>query len=285
MTRWRVLDTGARPGAWNMAADAALLAEVERGASPPSLRLYAWDPPTVSLGFHQPDPSPAEAARIAALGLAWVRRPTGGRAVYHGPREAELTYAIAARLGEAGFPAAPGDAYRWIHAVIADALTRLGARVALATRRRARLRPASRRACFAASVPGEITAGGRKLVGSAQRRARRALLQHGSIPLAGGQSALTQIWPGSLDVARTTTVSAAAGRPVSFDELATALRAAFTAALGSEPEPDTFTPRAERRIATGSQAGDRLTPSFDEDDTLARCRGISRFPIREGSLP
>jgi lipoate-protein ligase A len=285
VTRWRALDSGARPGAWNMAADAALLAEVERGASPPAFRVYGWDPPAVSLGFHQPDPTPAEAARISALGLAWVRRPTGGRAVYHGPREAELTYAIAARLGEAGFPAAPGDAYRWIHAVIADALTRVGAPVALAPRSRAPLRPGSRRACFAASVPGEITAGGRKLVGSAQRRARRALLQHGSIPLAGGQSALAEIWPGSLDPDRTTTVSAAVRRPVSFGELAAALRAAFARALGSELEPGALTLREERRIATHSRAGDRLTPSFDGDDTLARCRGISRFPIREGSLP
>ena len=70
MTHWRALETGARPGAWNMAVDAALLAEVERGASPPTIRFYSWSPPAVSIGFHQPDPAPAEAARIAA----WTRR-------------------------------------------------------------------------------------------------------------------------------------------------------------------------------------------------------------------
>ena len=54
MTRWRLLETGARPGAWNMACDAALLASMDGGAAPPTIRLYGWDPPAVSLGHHQP---------------------------------------------------------------------------------------------------------------------------------------------------------------------------------------------------------------------------------------
>ncbi|HET9332400.1 MAG TPA: hypothetical protein VFQ21_02325 [Gemmatimonadota bacterium] len=248
MTHWRALETGARPGAWNMAVDAALLTEVERGASPPTIRFYAWNPPAVSIGFHQLDPAPAEAARIAALGLEWVRRPTGGRAVYHGPRATELTYAVVARLGAAGMPAAPGDCYRLVHTAIADGLARMGAPVQLAGRRRTILRPAGRQACFAASVPGEIVAEGRKLVGSAQRRSRRAFLQHGSIPLAGDQSALAAIWPGSLDPNRATTVSAAAGRAIGFDELAHAVAAAFEIAIGHTLVPGTFTPDEERRF-------------------------------------
>ena len=110
MIAWRALETGSRPGAWNMAADAAILADVERGAAPPTIRIYAWDPPAISLGFHQPDPTPVEAARIAAEGWTWVRRPTGGRAVFHGTRNAELTYAVIGRSGEAGLPSAPADA-------------------------------------------------------------------------------------------------------------------------------------------------------------------------------
>jgi lipoate-protein ligase A len=248
MTGWRALETGARRGAWNMAVDAALLAEVERGASPPTIRFYAWDPPAVSIGFHQPEPTPAEAARIAALGLEWVRRPTGGRAVYHGPRAEELTYSVAARLGAEGMPAAPRDCYRLIHAAIADGLARLGAPVELAGRRRTTLGPVSRQACFAASVPGEIVAAGLKLVGSAQRRSRTAFLQHGSIPLAGDQSALAAIWPGSLEPRRAATVSQVAGRSVGFDELASALAPAFATAIGHALAPGTLTPREERRI-------------------------------------
>lgn len=257
MTRWRLLETGARQGGWNMACDAALHASADATDSSPTLRFYGWDPPAVSLGHHQPDPAPDEAARLRALEVDWVRRPTGGRAVYHGGPDKELTYSVAAPLGEAAFSAGLADSYRRIHAAIAAALARLGAPVELAPRSVSRnhldgraefIRPTSRRACFAATVPWEIASGGRKLVGSAQRRSRRALLQHGSIPLAGDQALLSEIWPDSLEPGRTTTVSAAVGRPVGFAELAASLAAAFEKSLGAELEPAALTDEELRGI-------------------------------------
>jgi lipoate-protein ligase A len=92
-------------------------------------------------------------------------------------------------------------------------------------------------------VPSEIEAGGRKLVGSAQRRTRRALLQHGSIPLAGDQSLLAELWPGSVDRNRSTTVSEAAGREIGIDELAASVRTAFERWLGCGLEPAPLTGR------------------------------------------
>lgn len=250
MTRWRLLETGARPGEWNMACDAALLASAERAGSPPTLRLYGWDPPAVSLGHHQADPAPDEAARLRARAVDCVRRPTGGRAVYHGRSDEELTYSVVARLGDAGLGGGLAASYRRIHAAIAAGLAELGAPVELAPRRSARsaldgsaqaIRPTSRQACFAATVPGEITTGGRKLVGSAQRRSRRALLQHGSIPLAGDQALMAEVWPGSLEPERTTTLSSAIGRRIGFAELAATLSAAFEKSLGAELEPAPLT--------------------------------------------
>lgn len=228
-----------------MACDAALLAAADRDGFVPTLRLYAWDPPAVSLGHHQPDPSAADAGLLRARGVDWVRRPTGGRAVYHAGPDAELTYGVAAPIATPGLGGGLADAYRRIHLAIAAGLERLGAAVELAPRRQAadsrgpcdRVRPGSRQACFAATVPGEIEVAGRKLVGSAQRRSRRALLQHGSIPLAGDQALLEEIWPGSLEPGRTTTVAAAVGRAVGFDELATILAEAFAKSLGAELEP------------------------------------------------
>jgi lipoate-protein ligase A len=85
-------------------------------------------------------------------------------------------------------------------------------------------------------------------VGSAQRRARRAFLQHGSIPLAGDQALLAEIWPGSLEPERITNVSSAVGRVVEFDELATALAVAFQESLNAELEPDALTREEERWI-------------------------------------
>lgn len=248
MTTWRLLSTGARPGRWNMACDAALLA----GAGAPTLRFYGWDPPAVSLGHHQPAPAPDARARLRALGLDWVRRPTGGRAVLHGGPGDELTYSVVALIGAADLPGGLGDAYRRIHAAIAAGLGALGADVEL-VRRPAFLpgraiRPTRRLACFAAPAAWEITAGGRKLVGSAQRRSRRALLQHGSIPLAGDQGALEAVWPGSLPAERVTSLSAAAGRKVGFEETARALARAFELTLNARFERNVLSLEEERRI-------------------------------------
>ena len=249
---WRLLETGARPGAWNMAVDEELLAAVERGGAPPILRLFGWSPPAVSLGRHQPDPDAVALARLAARGVDCVRRPTGGRAVYHGPPDAEITYSVVAPLDDPALAGGLAVAYRRIHEAVAMGLETLGARVELAPRSRA-IRPTSRLACFAASVPWEITAGGRKLVGSAQRRGRTAFLQHGSIPLGGDQEVLREAWPDSLAPDAATTLAEAAGRAVGYDEAASALASGFRIRLGVElRRPRRTRPRAaEHAIRLG----------------------------------
>jgi lipoyl(octanoyl) transferase len=249
---WRLVETGPRPGAWNMACDAALLAAAELPGFRPTIRLFAWDPPAVSLGHHQADLAADEIALLRARGVDWVRRPTGGRAVFHGGSDGELTYSVVAPLSESALSRGVAESCRAIHGAIAAGLSALGIEVTLAARPSAgpsrrgggserRVRPTSRRACFDAAASSEIETRGQKLVGSAQRRTRRALLQHGSIPLAGDQSLLAEIWPGSLGRDRSTSVSAAAGRRVGFDELAAALRSAFERWLGVGLEPAALT--------------------------------------------
>lgn len=211
-----------------MACDEAILEAVGRGLAPPTVRFYAWDLPAVSLGRHQPDPDPVARAALAAAGIGWVRRPTGGRLVYHGAREEELTYSVVAPLDEPALAGGLRAAHRRIHEALAAGLARLGIAVALAPGPAGcaggALGPRSSLACFAISVPYEIAANGRKLVGSAQRRSRRALLQHGSLPLAGDPAAIpARVWPGSLAAGDVATISAAAGRTVGFDEVAAAL--------------------------------------------------------------
>jgi lipoate-protein ligase A len=228
-----------------MACDRALLDAVERGTAPPTLRIYGWDPPAVSLGRHQAEPEPPALAALVALGVEWVRRPTGGRTVYHGPVEAELTYAVVARLDGAPFGGSLAVAYHRIHEALAAALGRLGVAASLAPRVPRPVRPTSRLACFAVSAPWEITAGGRKLIGSAQRSGRVAFLQHGSIPLAGDQAPLALAWPGSLAPDASTSVSAAAGRRVAFAEAARAIVGAFGEAMRVALEPGTLS-RGER---------------------------------------
>ena len=165
------------------------------------LRLYRWDPPTLSIGRNQQD-------NLEHMPV--VRRPTGGQAVWH---EHEVTYAVAAPIALFG---SLRTAYCQIHTRMAAALRSLGATATLAPA----VRPSARSAvCFAAPAGGEILVEGRKLVGSAQVRRGAAFLQHGSILLAEGSRAS---W-----FAGATTLATVLRRPVSFEEVADAVQIAW----------------------------------------------------------
>jgi lipoate-protein ligase A len=254
---WRLLQTGARPGAWNMGCDEAVLEAVGQAASPPTVRFYAWDPPAISLGRHQPAPDVGARALLDELGVALVRRPTGGRLVHHGPMARELTYSVVASIGEPPLAGGLTDAYRRIHEALAAGLGRLGLAVGLAPRApgcTGRVAPSSRLACFAATVPWEIEAGGRKLLGSAQRRSGHALLQHGSLPLSGDPTAIPErVWPGSFGTRAVTTVSAAAGRTIAFAEVADALRSGLEESLNVCLAPGVLTDRERASVRTRSR--------------------------------
>ncbi len=172
-----------------MAADVALMDSV-RGSGAPVLRFYRWNPPCLSLGRNQPARGAYDLAEIRRRGIDIVRRPTGGRAVLH---EDELTYA-------AVFPAlafgSPRAAYFLINRAIVAGLRQLGVpAVAHAAAPGTAPRP-SLSPCFAQPAGGEVTAGGRKLVGSAQWRDGNVVLQHGSLLLRGDQSLLPRLRTG-----------------------------------------------------------------------------------------
>ncbi|GAB4550807.1 MAG: lipoate--protein ligase family protein [Anaerolineae bacterium] len=184
---WRFLNELDVPhdGASNMARDEAVLQAVARGDVPPTLRFYRWQQPTLSLGYGQ-SADDVDSTRAAQFGVAIVRRLTGGRAVLHIPNE--LTYSIA--LPE-DHPLATGsvvESYRRISAALKAGLQSLAPHSALAADQRAE--PAERisqpnAVCFEVPSHYEITANGKKLVGSAQVRKFGGVLQHGAIPLGG----------------------------------------------------------------------------------------------------
>jgi len=239
--RARVLiERQGRAAAENMATDQALLEESDRTGRA-FLRLYRFDPRCISFGRNEPARERYDAGAIARLACDVVRRPTGGRAVWH---EHEVTYAVAAPVAAFG---SLRDAYREIHQRLAAALRALGADATLAPDRLPRPSTAVHRwhACFAAPSGGEVLVHGRKVIGSAQVRQGGALLQHGSILLDGSQEILTAVSrkpQAASDGA--TTLSAALGRPVTFDEVADAIvatwgdDATFTA-LHRPPPPST----------------------------------------------
>lgn len=163
-----------------MATDAAILDAVGRENVPPTLRLYAWEPFCLSLGYGQRYRE-VDAEHIAARGWQIVRRPTGGQAILHGD---ELTYSVALPMGH---PLTTGDvveSYRKISTALLRALTYLGLQPR-ADKGVSISREAKGPVCFEVPSHYEVTVGGRKLVGSAQVRKKAGLLQHGTLPLYG----------------------------------------------------------------------------------------------------
>jgi len=193
LSRWRLIVHEASHGAWNMGVDEALLASAVRTGRP-SLRFYRWQGPWLSLGYGQIlDRGRIDACRRAGVGV--VRRVTGGRAVLHGR---DLTYALAAREGQ--LPAGLMASYELVAGILIRALESLGVEAVagpVPSRQQEgfqhRVQSGTKRAvgrpervvfdCFARTGSREICVGGRKLAGSAQRRAKNGILQHGSIRL------------------------------------------------------------------------------------------------------
>jgi lipoyl(octanoyl) transferase len=210
-----------------MAIDEAML-DLAAAEGTAILRLYRWAPHCLSFGCHEAAMRRYDRAIVDRLGLDTVRRPSGGRAVWHAD---ELTYAVAA-------PAAPfgslTDAYHLIHAVLAAALRSLGADAVLAP---ARATPAlDAGACFAAPAGGEVLVSGRKVVGSAQVRRGGALLQHGSLLLAGDQQVVSSVTLGPVATGQEAALDRLLGRTIGFDEAAGAVAAAARS-LASEWAP------------------------------------------------
>jgi lipoate-protein ligase A len=209
-----------------MAIDEALWRSRQAGASPPTLRFFAWAPPTVSLGYGQPLDKHVDVAACRTLGVGLVRRPTGGSAIYHDGPERELTYSVVATAGDLGIGADLLETYRWIGAGLLRGLRALGAPAELVPEPPpAGPVPAF---CFARTGVFEIEVGGRKLVGSAQRRQGDSFLQHGAVLLGVDEPRLRTLFPTTRDpLATLTTLEAAMGRRPAFEAVADALAEAF----------------------------------------------------------
>jgi lipoyl(octanoyl) transferase len=221
---WRTVVTPPLDGATNMAFDAALL-DRARATGEATFRLYRWAQPTISLGRNQPACEHYDRQRAAVEEVAFVRRPTGGRAVVHGR---DVTYSVAA-------PASLGslrESYVAINRLIVEGLRRFGVPAHLAVSR-TRTSLLGVRACFADAAAGEIVAGGRKLVGSAQLREQGALLQQGSILIEDDQAMLSALTIGATPTIDVATLTSALGRQPDASEVIAALLDALHAAVPS----------------------------------------------------
>jgi lipoate-protein ligase A len=269
--RWRLLVTEPTDGATNMAVDEVLWRGRRAGTAPPTLRFYAWLPPTVSLGYGQSlaerpgfagprsagdlgGPSRAPHAEVAqdvcrALGVGLVRRPTGGSAIYHDGPERELTYSVAATNDDLGVGTDLLASYRWIARALARGLRDLGAPVEIVERRR-EYGPVPA-FCFARTGTYELELDGRKIVGSAQRRHGKSFLQHGSIVLGLDVARVTAIFPATPDpAASVAALEHALGRRPEWDACVSAIVAAFEAEHGLDLRPGGLTAEEAAQVDT-----------------------------------
>lgn len=214
-----------------MARDHALALKLGPGEG--VLRFYHWNPPTISFGRNEPAKDRYDEALAGEVGIDFVRRPTGGRAVLH---HQELTYALVFPVGAFGGLRA---AYRRINEGLLVGIQRLGAAVELATASGRSLAPDAG-PCFRRPAEGEVTALGRKLVGSAQVRLGEAVLQHGSILLDGDQSLLRVLRLGEEEVTPPATLRGLLGAVPGEEPLKKVLEGGLAQLLGGEWEADDY---------------------------------------------
>jgi len=240
-----------------MAVDEAILGGILDKESPPTLRLYSWDPPCLSLGYAQ-SASDVDMTRLHERAWHLVRRPTGGRAILHTD---ELTYSVIGPLDDARLVGSVLQSYKRLSQALLAALHQMGI-------------PASAHSlpslpagsdpkgpvCFEAPSNYEITVDGKKLVGSAQARRREGVLQHGSLPLYGDLARITQVLnfdseTGRAEAARRVlgracTASQVLGHPLSWESAAGSFIRAFQDILNLRLVASELTPiettRAER---------------------------------------
>ena len=237
MTVWRLLITPPARGAWNMAADEAILEHIGRSEVIPTLRLYAWEPPCLSLGQAQPF-ADVDMERLKQRGWEVVRRLTGGRAILHTD---ELTYSVIAPLNEPRVEGSVLESYNRLAQALLLAVKTLGLLVEM-KEGKASDSATPNPVCFEVPSTYEITVNGKKLVGSAQARKKEGVLQHGSLPLTGDLTRICQALQFENESARehaskrlldrATTVESALGRKESWETAAQAFIHAFEAQLG-----------------------------------------------------
>jgi len=253
MRQWRLIDDSPAVGASNMAVDEAILQSVTERRAPPTLRLYAWNPPCLSLGYGQKT-ADVDYARAASLGWDVVRRPTGGRAILHTD---ELTYSLALPADDDLSVGTVIDSYRRISAALVAGLSYLG--VQPQADRRAERTVVVGAVCFDTTSHYEITVAGRKLVGSAQLRRQGGILQHGSIPLTGDLAricnALAYPDESTRDAAkialraRAITLSDALSTTITYENVARAIIQGFAETFAIDFTPEMLTPAEQSRAA------------------------------------
>lgn len=240
MRQWRLIEHGTESAARNMAVDEALLQGFSEGSFP-LLRLYRWKP-SLTLGRFQKSGDSVDPERAERHAIPCVRRMTGGGTLIHG---GDLSYAL---LLPRAFAHERGvkESYRTLCAFLLRLYAKLGLEARFA--RDAGLAESPSPSCLAGREAYDIVIGGSKMGGNAQRYTRRALFQHGSIPLAIDAARFGPLFCQASGLKEAASLQRL-GMDVSFEAVAAMLREAFCESFGAVLLPDALSPEEELRAS------------------------------------
>ncbi len=250
---WRVLiETSPRHAYANMAIDEVLLEGQIRGEFPPTVRFYRWQPPAISIGCCQ-NIETIDVAACQLNNIVLVRRITGGRAIFH---KHDFTYSIAAREDNPVISGTIMETYRKISHALLAGMRELGVQAVLSPGEKKLA--GSGAACFDAASRYELTAGGKKLIGSAQRRKQGAVLQQGSLPLEDTSEMLFNLLKFKDQLQRlqarenykkkATSLAEVLGRVATFSEVAAALLKGMADVFGIKLIPGGLSPEEVAQV-------------------------------------
>lgn len=247
-SEWFFLNSGPCSPSFNMALDEALLIWHNKGLIPPVIRFYQWEPAALSVGYFQKVEKEVDMEAVKKLGLGFVRRPTGGRAVLH---EHELTYSIIVSEDYPDMPQTVTEAYRVLSGGLLEGFRNLGLDAYFSVpdteEKRADLKKPKSAVCFDAPSWYELVVEGKKVAGSAQTRQKGVILQHGAILIDLDAEKLLSVFRFSNEEAKkrmrkklpekAVSINSLRAAPAGMEECITAFKKGFESALEIDLKP------------------------------------------------
>ncbi|OGC13352.1 hypothetical protein A2246_00020 [candidate division WOR-1 bacterium RIFOXYA2_FULL_37_7] len=234
MYNFKLLVNKGKYGMFHMQRDLSLFQKCEKGDSlSTTICIYSWDPPCISFGYSQKEEKEIDIKKAKSLGWDIVKRPTGGGIVFH--NTAEVSYSIITSIDNPILPKGLIPSYKKISSAVVFALNQIGLNAEI---RNWKLEignwklKTNNNLCFSYPTEYEIVVGNKKIVGSAQKRGRKALLQQGSIFVRKSDETVFSVLKNPYKRYNAISVNEILGREVSFEELRDALFLGFQERLG-----------------------------------------------------
>jgi len=210
--KFRLIISEPQNGFMNMAIDEAIAIACDKQLSPPTLRLYTWNPPCISIGYFQDVNEVIDIVECRNQNIDIVRRLTGGKAVLHNK---ELTYSIISPSKNDIFPKYIKGSYKAIADCLLRGIKNLGISGEITERPS---RKGNGFSCFLDASFYEISVKGKKLIGSAQKRWRNLFLQHGSIIISPSHIQLASLLRFNKEEERTSFINLHKEKSTSIEE-------------------------------------------------------------------